>query len=103
MISSIEEGICAAGQLPLPEGEGWYGAGTGWESYADQLASRLGSKVSASSPQVLPTCELILLIWPGQSLIREKLSVRKRLARFIFVIMLLVNSLNTRFNIAIGF
>ena len=54
MISSIEEGVCAADQLPLPEGGDWHGAGTGWESYADQLDSRLAGKVSGTSPQACP-------------------------------------------------
>jgi len=54
MTSCVEEGICAADQVPLPEGDDWYGAGTGWESYADLLASRLEGKISATSPQSYP-------------------------------------------------
>ena len=50
----LEEGICAADQIPLPEGNDWHGAGTGWESYADQLADRLEGKTSATSPQSYP-------------------------------------------------
>ncbi len=50
----LEEGLCAADQIPLPEGDDWHGTGTGWESYADQLASRLAGKISATSPQSYP-------------------------------------------------
>lgn len=54
MTPDLEEGICAAAQLPLPEGNDWYGTGTGWDSYADQLNNRLAGKILATSPQAYP-------------------------------------------------
>ncbi len=54
MDACVEEGICTADQLPLPENDGWYGAGTGWGSYADQLTSRFGDKLAGTHPESYP-------------------------------------------------
>ena len=54
MDSCMEEGICTADQIPLPEGNNWHGAGTGWKSYPDQLANRFEGQISATSPQSYP-------------------------------------------------
>lgn len=41
-----EEVVCAPQAVPLPAGEGWVGAGSGWESYGDALRARLGASLS---------------------------------------------------------
>lgn len=41
-----EERVLAAQDVPLPEGEGWTGAGTGWQTYGAELSERLGRQVS---------------------------------------------------------
>jgi tRNA threonylcarbamoyladenosine biosynthesis protein TsaB len=41
----IGERVCAPGDVPLPEGGAWYGAGSGWEAYRDILAQRCGDRV----------------------------------------------------------
>jgi len=40
-----EEHVLPAQQVPLPEGEGWTGDGTGWQAYGPQLKERLGNQV----------------------------------------------------------
>ncbi len=40
------ECVVAPDQVPLPDGAGWTGAGTGWDAYAAMLAARLGARVA---------------------------------------------------------
>lgn len=40
-----EETVCPPEQIPLPEGVGWQGVGSGWSSYGEILNRRLGSAV----------------------------------------------------------
>ncbi len=43
-----QEIVAGPADVPLPDGEGWIGAGSGWDRYADQLLARLGRFLSAS-------------------------------------------------------
>jgi tRNA threonylcarbamoyladenosine biosynthesis protein TsaB len=40
-----DEGVLAPGKVPVPEGGDWFGVGSGWDQYADQLKARLGDRV----------------------------------------------------------
>jgi len=40
--------------VPLPEGQGWVGAGTGWDSYAEALTARLGGLIERWAPAEVP-------------------------------------------------
>jgi len=35
-----DEHVCFPDAVPLPDGKDWFGAGSGWESYADALSER---------------------------------------------------------------
>ncbi len=54
MVLFGEEAVIPPGQIPLPEGEDWVGAGTGWGSYSTILAERCGGKLSAWNGESLP-------------------------------------------------
>lgn len=41
-----EERVCPPGEVPLPGGEDWYGAGSAWAGYEQELRARLGAAVS---------------------------------------------------------
>ncbi|MET0066353.1 MAG: tRNA (adenosine(37)-N6)-threonylcarbamoyltransferase complex dimerization subunit type 1 TsaB [Candidatus Thiodiazotropha sp.] len=41
----IEEQVATAGQVSLPDGEGWYGVGSGWGCCAEPLQARLGGRL----------------------------------------------------------
>lgn len=41
-----EELVLAPGEVPLPEGEGWIGAGSGWDQYHATLLERFGRRVA---------------------------------------------------------
>lgn len=49
-----EERVCPAGEVPLLEGEGWHGVGSGWNAYEDELKGRLGSAIIDSCGDCLP-------------------------------------------------
>ncbi|MSQ52398.1 MAG: tRNA (adenosine(37)-N6)-threonylcarbamoyltransferase complex dimerization subunit type 1 TsaB [Betaproteobacteria bacterium] len=53
-------GLCAPGALPLVEGDTWIGCGSGFQAYADLLATRLGQQLTATRPDISPTAEAIL-------------------------------------------
>jgi len=48
-----DQRVCRPGEVPLPDGGDWTGAGGGWQTYADQLDERLGGKVTGHIPGAL--------------------------------------------------
>lgn len=51
----LQQQECVAGvdALPLPRGEGWFGAGSGWEAYGVQLSQRLGAALRGADAKLL--------------------------------------------------
>lgn len=49
-----EEGVYGPGQVPLPEGADWIGAGSGWDQYTDALLTHLGTRVIEWRKQCFP-------------------------------------------------
>lgn len=49
-----EERVAAAEAVPLPSGEDWYGAGTGWGSYGQVLGPRLDGRLRGVDGAALP-------------------------------------------------
>ena len=49
-----QEIVIAPADVPLPEGSGWVGAGSGWDQYVAVLTARLGNHVSEWRKQVFP-------------------------------------------------
>lgn len=49
-----EEIVVDPGQVPLPEGRGWVGSGSGWDVYHATLAQRLGDALDGWTATVLP-------------------------------------------------
>jgi tRNA threonylcarbamoyladenosine biosynthesis protein TsaB len=43
-----EEIVVAPPEVPLPNGKGWAGAGSGWDRYGDKLLARLGGVAAPS-------------------------------------------------------
>lgn len=42
-----EEVVCGPAAVPVPAGEGWYGAGGGWDACGTALAAALGPRLAA--------------------------------------------------------
>jgi tRNA threonylcarbamoyladenosine biosynthesis protein TsaB len=49
-----EECVLPAGEVPLPEGDGWVGLGTGWGSYNAILTKRCGDQLAGWNGESLP-------------------------------------------------
>jgi len=57
-LAGVEQVIAPAG-IPLPEGEGWVGAGSGWDQYHALLSARLGEHVARWQRQVCPRARFV--------------------------------------------
>lgn len=49
-----QEAVLSPQAVPVPEGEGWLGAGPGWDAYGTALEQRLGSCLTGWRRQCLP-------------------------------------------------
>lgn len=49
-----EPRVCPPSAVPLPEGDGWLGCGSGFSAYGPALALRLGAALAGSRPQAHP-------------------------------------------------
>ncbi|MEN8178584.1 MAG: tRNA (adenosine(37)-N6)-threonylcarbamoyltransferase complex dimerization subunit type 1 TsaB [Pseudomonadota bacterium] len=48
------ERVIPVGEVPVPEESGWYGVGSGWEVYGEQLMERIGvNRLKGSDPEML--------------------------------------------------
>lgn len=63
---TMEPGLYKPQEVPVLEGEGWVGAGSGWKAYADQLSQGYAKQLSdaplAIQPDVLPNASAILTL-----------------------------------------
>ncbi len=46
--------VIAPADVPLPDGNGWVGAGSGWDQYAAVLTARIGKSLSEWRKQLFP-------------------------------------------------
>ncbi len=53
-------GLCAPAMLPLVEGPGWVGCGSGFQAYAAALGARLGDRLVGVRADLFPTAAAIL-------------------------------------------
>lgn len=54
-----QEIVIAPVDVPLPEGNGWVGAGSGWDVYADLLARKLGGCLTEWRAKIFPTSRAV--------------------------------------------
>lgn len=58
----LDECVSPPDAVPAPIGDGWFGAGTGWGTYADVLQSRVSKACSEWDGSLLPHAEDVLAI-----------------------------------------
>ena len=58
-VLQAEEMVIPPDRVPVPEGNDWHGAGSGWGSYAEPLKHRLGAHLSDSEAECFPTAASI--------------------------------------------
>lgn len=58
--TTIEPGLYKPDAVPAVAGDGWLGAGSGWQTYPEQLSAAYGVQLHATQPTLLPTASAIL-------------------------------------------
>ncbi|MDI1309711.1 MAG: tRNA (adenosine(37)-N6)-threonylcarbamoyltransferase complex dimerization subunit type 1 TsaB [Methylotenera sp.] len=56
----IEPGLYKPDAVPAIEGINWVGAGSGWQTYAEQLSTAYAAQLQSTQPQLLPGATAIL-------------------------------------------
>jgi len=56
----IEPGLYKPDAVPSIKGAGWVGAGSGWQTYAEQLSAVYAGQLQTKQPQLLPVASAIL-------------------------------------------
>jgi len=56
----IEPGLYKPDAVPAIEGDGWLGAGSGWQTYGEVLGNAYSEQLLAVQPELLPTAAAIL-------------------------------------------
>jgi tRNA threonylcarbamoyladenosine biosynthesis protein TsaB len=56
------ETVAAPANVPVPDGDGWVAAGSGWSAYADQLMPRAGERIVRVLPDLEPRAYDVALI-----------------------------------------
>lgn len=56
----LEPSVCKPEAVPAIAGDGWVGAGSGWQTYPEQLSAVYSAQLQNVLPQLLPTASAIL-------------------------------------------
>lgn len=56
----IPPGLHRPGEVPLPEGDGWVGCGSGFAAHAATLTARYGARLAAVAPDTFPSAAAVL-------------------------------------------
>jgi tRNA threonylcarbamoyladenosine biosynthesis protein TsaB len=56
----IEPGLYKPDAVPVIKGTGWVGAGSGWQTYTEQLSAVYAEQLQSTQPQLLPSSAAIL-------------------------------------------
>jgi len=62
MESVSAETVAAPADLPVPDHDGWVGAGPGWDAYVHPLMSRFGKRLQRHDREVLPQARHLAVI-----------------------------------------
>lgn len=61
-LETVAATVCDPDAVPLPEGEGWIGLGSGFAAYGSLLAPRLGNAIASIVPDRFPHAREILAL-----------------------------------------
>jgi tRNA threonylcarbamoyladenosine biosynthesis protein TsaB len=56
----IEPGLYKPDAVPVVQGNGWVGAGSGWQTYSEQLSTIYAEQLLSTQPALLPSATAIL-------------------------------------------
>jgi tRNA threonylcarbamoyladenosine biosynthesis protein TsaB len=57
-----QERVCHPDKVDLPDSNDWYGAGSGWGTYADELGTQFGEKLLGKDSGIYPSAEGVLTL-----------------------------------------
>jgi tRNA threonylcarbamoyladenosine biosynthesis protein TsaB len=57
-----QESVCRPDAVDLPDSNEWYGAGSGWDTYANELGNQFGGKLLGKDSSIYPTADGILTL-----------------------------------------
>jgi len=57
-----EETVCLPDAVHIPASNGWFGVGSGWETYENELQTRLAGSLSGFRPGDYPSAEAICIL-----------------------------------------
>ena len=72
-----EEVVCAANDVKLISDEIWFGAGSGWDTYSDELSSKFDSNLSGSDGKLFPSAIDVLALAKPVYLENKMISVEQ--------------------------
>jgi len=78
-----QEQVLSASEVPLPEGDHWYGVGTGWGSYQSILRERCGQQVEGYDGQALPRARDVARLGEARFLTGEVVSAEQALPVYL--------------------
>lgn len=76
--TAADEQVIAPGNAPIPEGEGWLGVGSGWQTYGELLQGHFGDVLTESIADRYPHAHDVALI--GAEMMKRGDSVRAEYA-----------------------
>lgn len=83
VIAASSERVCAPGDVPLPEGMGWIGAGSGWDQYRDLLVARLGGQLQEWLPGMFPRARAVAVLAVPRFLAGEAVAPEQALPVYV--------------------
>jgi len=57
-----QERVCTPGDVDLPDSNNWYGAGSGWGTYSDELKKKFGQRLVGMEKDTYPSADCILTL-----------------------------------------
>lgn len=82
-VPCIDACVIKPERAPLPEGDGWYGIGTGWGAYENTLTQRLGKQLAGWSAMEYPHAQDIALLAADALKKGETVSADKALPEYL--------------------
>jgi tRNA threonylcarbamoyladenosine biosynthesis protein TsaB len=77
MQAIIEESVCSPTEIQTHSDGEWFGAGSGWKTYPDELKSAFSSKLTGFESEVFPTAVDVLTLAKAEYLKNKVISVEE--------------------------
>ncbi len=79
----IEESVCDPSEAIIPAEGDWFGAGSGWKTYSEELQTRLSNKFLGFNGDILPTAEDIMTLAKADLRADKAISVEQAMPTYL--------------------